>query len=72
MLCVRKPRSGFGLWGCGAVGRHLNYALYFLVFVVVVVVVVVVAFKDARVVGLLATDSCLLGSRVLPPITGAA
>ena len=28
--------------------------------------------KDARVVGLLATDSCLLGSRVLPPITGAA
>ncbi len=40
---------------------------------VVVVVVFVVAFKDdARVVGLLATDSCLLGSRVLPPITGAA
>ena len=38
----------------------------------VVVVVVVVAFKDARVVGLLATDSCLLGSRALPPITGAA
>ena len=26
----------------------------------------------ARVVGLLATESCLLGSRVLPPITGAA
>ena len=40
--------------------------------VVVVVVVVVVAFKDARVVGLLAAESCLLGSRVLPPITGAA
>ena len=37
-----------------------------------VVVVVVVAFNDARVMGLLATDSCLLGSRVLPPITGAA
>ena len=42
--------------------------------VYVAVVVVVVAFKDARVVGLglLATDSCLLGSRVLPPVTGAA
>ena len=40
--------------------------------VVVVVVVVVINLKDARVVGLLATDSCLLGSRVLPPITGAA
>ena len=28
--------------------------------------------KDVQVVGLLAADSCLLGSRVLPPITGAA
>ena len=43
-----------------------------MLHVVVVVVVVVVAFKNARVVGLLATESCLLGSRVLPPITGAA
>ena len=34
--------------------------------------VVVVNLKDARVVGLLATESCLLGSRVLPPITGTA
>ena len=28
--------------------------------------------EGAQVVGLLATESCLLGSRVLPPITGAA
>ena len=42
------------------------------VVVVVAVVVVVVALRGAHVVGMIATESCLLGSRVLPPITGAA